>query len=183
MWGEWRTIPASLSLGAHDLCGLLCWGGLKNAGRTGVPALQGLIWSLFRLLQACMLVQWLSAHSKRELHSSVCVEFAASPVFVQVFSQSSGFSCYQKYPQLTLLVLARHTPEKELYFLVTGTFTHTKKIPLWKKVMDASACFYLWPPPLGAVRTCETQMWKEEEANNHNTSVEVAVHKTEAVRF
>lgn len=45
----------------------------------------------------------------------VCVEFAASPVFVQVFSQSPGFSCYQKYPQLTLLVLARHTPEKELY--------------------------------------------------------------------
>lgn len=116
---------------------------------------------------------------------TVCVEFAASPVFVQLFSQSPGFSCYQKYPQLTLLVLARHTPEKELYFLVTGTFTHThkKKIPLWKKAIDACACFYLWPPPLGAVRTCETQKWKEEEANNRNTTVEVTVHKTEPVQF
>lgn len=73
----------------------------------------------------------------------VCVEFAASPVFVQLFSQSPGFSCYQKYPQLTLLVLARHTPEKELYFLVTGTFTHTHKKNPSLKESDRCLCMLL----------------------------------------
>lgn len=82
---------------------------------------------------------------------AVCVEFAASPVFVQVFSQSRGFSCYQKHPQLTLLVLARHTPEKELYFLVKGTFTK-KENPFLK---ESDRCFCMLLPLAPSAWSCQ----------------------------
>lgn len=107
--------------------------------------------------------------------SCVCAAFLAEPrLFLLSKISSVNAACLGQAHSRKGVVLPGYR----------NIYTHAqKKIPLWKKAIDACACFYLWPPPLGAVRTCETQKWKEEEANNRNTTVEVTVHKTEPVQF